>query len=144
MATMAGSQQKKAASVHAASSEELVDRFLDAIWTERGLSANTLGAYRADLMTLWRGLSERNIPIHEAEKADLLSASISVAMNTTAFGLMAAIPLLLLHTTIQNKTTEIVDSLEMAGVKCLNILSSVGAFERKKPAAASASASKSV
>jgi biopolymer transport protein ExbB len=32
-----------------------------------------------------------------AEKADLLSASISVAMNTTAFGLMSAIPLLLLH-----------------------------------------------
>ena len=29
-----------------------------------------------------------------AEKADLLSASISVAMNTTAFGLMVAIPLL--------------------------------------------------
>ncbi|HEX9850411.1 MotA/TolQ/ExbB proton channel family protein, partial [Candidatus Deferrimicrobium sp.] len=32
-----------------------------------------------------------------AEKADLLSASISVAMNTTAFGLMSAIPLLLFH-----------------------------------------------
>ncbi|MCP4286068.1 MAG: MotA/TolQ/ExbB proton channel family protein, partial [Gammaproteobacteria bacterium] len=32
-----------------------------------------------------------------AEKADLLSASISVAMNTTAFGLMSAIPLLLCH-----------------------------------------------
>ena len=30
-----------------------------------------------------------------AEKADLLSASISVAMNTTAFGLMVAIPLLI-------------------------------------------------
>lgn len=66
-----------------------------------------------------------------AEKANLLSQSISVAMNTTAFGLMAAIPLLLLHTTIQNKTTEIVDSLEMAGVKCLNILSGANAFNTK-------------
>ena len=55
-----------------------------------------------------------------AEKADLLSASISVAMNTTAFGLMAAIPLLLVHTLLQSKTTEIVDSLEMASVKFLN------------------------
>jgi integrase/recombinase XerD len=54
------------------SSEELVDQFLDAIWMERGLSANTLGAYRADLMTLWRGLAEKNIPIEKAEKADLL------------------------------------------------------------------------
>ena len=32
-----------------------------------------------------------------AQKAELLSASIAVAMNTTAFGLVAAIPLLLLH-----------------------------------------------
>jgi len=55
-----------------------------------------------------------------AEKADLLSASISVAMNTTAFGLIVAIPLLLLHTLLQSKTTNIVDSLEMAAVKFLN------------------------
>jgi biopolymer transport protein ExbB/TolQ len=55
-----------------------------------------------------------------AEKADLLSASISVAMNTTAFGLIAAIPLLLMHAVLQTKTTEIVDSLEMASVKFLN------------------------
>lgn len=63
-----------------------------------------------------------------AEKASLLSQSISVAMNTTAFGLMSAIPLLLLHATLQTKTTEIVDSLEMAGVKCLNIMSSTNTF----------------
>lgn len=58
-----------------------------------------------------------------AEKADLLSASISVAMNTTAFGLMAAIPLLITHTYITSKTGEIIDSLEMASVKTLNIIS---------------------
>lgn len=57
-----------------------------------------------------------------AEKASLLSASISVAMNTTAFGLIAAIPLLLCHSVLQTKTTEIIDGLEMAGVKCLNML----------------------
>lgn len=57
-----------------------------------------------------------------AEKADLLSASISVAMNTTAFGLIVAIPLLLVHTLLQTKTTELVDSLEMASVKFLNTL----------------------
>ncbi len=58
-----------------------------------------------------------------SEKASLLSQSISVAMNTTAFGLIAAIPLLLSHAVLQTKTTEIVDSLEMAGVKFLNMLS---------------------
>ena len=56
------------------------------------------------------------------EKATLLSESISVAMNTTAFGLMSAIPLLLFHSMLQTKTLEIVDSLEMAGVKYLNML----------------------
>lgn len=57
-----------------------------------------------------------------AEKADLLSASISVAMNTTAFGLMAAIPLLITHAMISSKTVEIIDSLEMASVKTLNLI----------------------
>jgi biopolymer transport protein ExbB/TolQ len=61
-----------------------------------------------------------------ADKADLLSASISVAMNTTAFGLMAAIPLLLMFTVLQTKTTEIVDSMEMATVKFLNSITEYG------------------
>lgn len=57
-----------------------------------------------------------------SEKADMLSASISVAMNTTAFGLMVAIPLLLIYALLQTKTTQLVDSLEMASVKFLNSL----------------------
>jgi biopolymer transport protein ExbB len=57
-----------------------------------------------------------------AEKADLLSASISVAMNTTAFGLMVAIPLLVLHAVLTSKTGEIIDSLEMASVKALSVI----------------------
>lgn len=61
------------------------------------------------------------------EKASMLSSSISVAMNTTAFGLISAIPLLLLHAVLQTKTTEIVDSFEMASVKVLNALAEDGA-----------------
>jgi biopolymer transport protein ExbB len=64
-----------------------------------------------------------------AEKADLLSASISVAMNTTAFGLMSAIPLLLFHAKITSTTGQIIDSLEMASVKALNNISN---FTRRK------------
>ncbi|ROR29500.1 MotA/TolQ/ExbB proton channel family protein [Inmirania thermothiophila] len=56
------------------------------------------------------------------QKAALLSTSISVAMNTTAFGLMTAIPLLLAHAVIQSRTHEIIDSLEMAAVKLVNIV----------------------
>jgi len=55
-------------------------------------------------------------------KAEILSSSISVAMNTTAFGLLAAIPLIIIFSILQAKTTEIVDSLEMATVKFVNIL----------------------
>ncbi|HXV36836.1 MAG TPA: MotA/TolQ/ExbB proton channel family protein [Myxococcota bacterium] len=58
-----------------------------------------------------------------AEKADLLSASISVAMNTTAFGLMVAIPLLITSSVLTAKTGQIIDSLEMASVKALNVIS---------------------
>lgn len=58
-----------------------------------------------------------------AQKASLLSASISVAMNTTAFGLISAIPLLLFHALLQTKTAQIVDSLDVVCVKFINALS---------------------
>jgi biopolymer transport protein ExbB/TolQ len=57
-----------------------------------------------------------------AEKASLLSESISVAMNTTAFGLIAAIPLLACHAVLQTKTSEMITNLETACVKFLNII----------------------
>lgn len=59
-----------------------------------------------------------------AEKAALLAASIAEAMNCTAFGLMSAIPLLLLHAHLTTTTGKIVNSLEMASVKVLNTISS--------------------
>jgi len=61
--------------------------------------------------------------VDPALKGEILSTSISVAMNTTAFGLMTAIPLLFIYTVLQTKTTEIIDSLEMATVKFLNLMS---------------------
>ena len=71
-----------------------------------------------------------------AEKATLLSQSISIAMNTTAFGLMAAIPLLLIHSMLQSKTSAIVESLEIAVVKALNLM------DGETPAAAPATSGK--
>jgi biopolymer transport protein ExbB len=55
-----------------------------------------------------------------AEKASLLAASISVAMNNTASGLFVAITLLLAHMFLEAKTTRLIDSLEIASVKFLN------------------------
>jgi biopolymer transport protein ExbB/TolQ len=81
------------------------------IATLLGLLGTIIGLIRA-----FTAVSNAN----PADKADLLSASISVAMNTTAFGLMVAIPLLLTHALLQTKTNQLVDSLEMASVKFLN------------------------
>ena len=70
--------------------------------------------------------------VNPAEKANLLSASISEAMNCTAFGLMTAVPILFIHAFLQTKTTELIDSLEMASVKFLN------AITERQPATAQA------
>ncbi|MBN1541072.1 MotA/TolQ/ExbB proton channel family protein [candidate division KSB1 bacterium] len=46
-----------------------------------------------------------------ADKATLLSAGISLAMNTTAFGLITAIPCMIGYTYLVEKTNEIVDEI---------------------------------
>ena len=56
---------------NADTSDPAVSRFLDAVWMERGLSTNTLAAYRADLTALSRWLNERQIPIMRTTRADL-------------------------------------------------------------------------
>jgi biopolymer transport protein ExbB len=60
--------------------------------------------------------------VNAAEKAEMLSASISIAMNNTAFALMVAIPFLLAHAFLQARTAEIVDSLEAAKISFLNLV----------------------
>lgn len=46
-----------------------------------------------------------------SQKATLLSQGISIAMNTTAFGLIAAIPALIGYSYIQEKTNALVDNI---------------------------------
>ena len=60
--------------------------------------------------------------VNPAEKAEMLSASISIAMNNTAFALMVAIPFLLIHSVLQAQTSEIVDGLEAAKISFLNLV----------------------
>jgi biopolymer transport protein ExbB/TolQ len=54
-----------------------------------------------------------------AEKANLLAASISEAMNCTAFGLMVAVPVLFVHSFLQSKTSQLIASLETGAVNFL-------------------------
>ena len=60
--------------------------------------------------------------VNPAEKANLLSASISEAMNCTAFGLMTAVPIVFVHAFLQTKATELINSLEMASIRFLNAI----------------------
>lgn len=65
-----------------------------------------------------------------ATKAVVLSRGISEAMNCTAFGLITAIPALLLYAALQARTQHVVDSINEAVVSTLNlVLSNRGLFK---------------
>lgn len=59
-----------------------------------------------------------------SQKATMLAQGISVAMNTTAFGLVVAIPIMLCYSYIQSRTIKIVDMLDAFSIKLVNILTS--------------------
>jgi biopolymer transport protein ExbB/TolQ len=77
-----------------------------------------------------------------AEKASLLAASISVAMNNTAGGLIVAITLLMAHMFLEAKTTGLIDSLEIAALKFLNAVTERGPAAGQPAQAAAAPAAR--
>jgi biopolymer transport protein ExbB len=56
------------------------------------------------------------------QRSALLTKSISVAMNTTAFGLIVAIPALFVHMLLSGVTKKIIDEIDMYSVKLENLL----------------------
>lgn len=58
-----------------------------------------------------------------AEKAALLSAGISEAMNCTAYGLIVAIPALVFYAILQNRSNQISEDMNRAALKAFNWLS---------------------
>ena len=58
----------------------------------------------------------------EAEKSKALTKGISAAMMTTIMGLMVAVPLTVMFTFIQNKTTKIIDEMDEHLVKLINLI----------------------
>jgi integrase/recombinase XerD len=50
----------------------LIEGFLDAVWLERGLSDNTLAAYRSDLTRYAGWLRGRGLRVLEAQRSDVL------------------------------------------------------------------------
>ena len=60
------------------------------------------------------------------QKTQMLTASIAIAMNTTAFGLIVAIPTLLGFVFLNNVTKKIMDEIDQYSVKLQNLLVSRG------------------
>ena len=58
-----------------------------------------------------------------AEKATLLSSGVSEAMNTTAYGLVMAIPALFMFAVLQNRSNELQEDLTQGALKIFNLLS---------------------
>jgi integrase/recombinase XerD len=52
---------------------QLLDQFLDGIWLESGLSANTLAAYRTDLLAFQIWLAKKGLTLEQVTRADLLA-----------------------------------------------------------------------
>lgn len=60
--------------------------------------------------------------ISPEDKSRLLASGIAAAMNTTIFGLMVAIPTLMVYTYIVNRTSKIIDELDEHLVKLINLI----------------------
>lgn len=56
-----------------------------------------------------------------AQKATLLAQGISVAMNNTAFGLIIAIPTMLMYTFLQSRANRIVETMEEYALRLVNL-----------------------
>lgn len=53
--------------------EQLIDRYIDALWMERGLAENTLNAYRRDLCDFQRWAERAGLNLLQLSNADVLS-----------------------------------------------------------------------
>ena len=74
------------------SDAQTIEGFLDTLWMERGLSENTLKAYRADLTHFARFASARRLGLLEVERGhvlDYLVSMIDASPRTTARRLSA-------------------------------------------------------
>ncbi len=58
------------------------------------------------------------------KRQEMLARGISIAMNTTAFGLMVAIPTLIAHSFLSAKCRSLIDDIELYSTKIGNILGS--------------------
>ena len=76
------------------------------------------------LINAFKALQSQQVAVEDRQR--VLSEGISLAMNTTAFGLIVAIPCMLAHLFLSGMTKKIVDEIDQHSVKLENLLVSRG------------------
>ena len=89
------------------------------IATLLGLLGTIIGLIKA-----FEALESDQVAVEDRQK--VLSQGIALAMNTTAFGLIVAIPCLLAHLFLSGMTKKIIDEIDQYSVKLENLLVSRG------------------
>lgn len=74
-------------------------------------------------------VSDPSIPVEQ--KQPTLMRNIGIALYTTAYGLIVAIPSLVAHAIIEARTVKIIDEVDEFSVKLINLLGSVKDAEKK-------------
>jgi biopolymer transport protein ExbB len=62
--------------------------------------------------------------VDAAQKATMLAGGISMALNTTAFGLMVAIPCMISYSILNSMSDQILDDIDQFSLKLVNFLGS--------------------
>jgi biopolymer transport protein ExbB/TolQ len=70
------------------------------------------------LIQAFQGVSH----VDAAQKAIMLAGGISMALNTTAFGLIVAIPCMISYSIINSMSDQIIDDIDQFSLKLINFL----------------------
>ena len=138
----------KAGLTRANRTEKEIENAIDEAILEVGPKVNKRTSYLAMLAnvatllgllgTIW-GLIEAFKAVATAPpemKQTMLAGGISIAMYTTAGGLMVAIPILLIHAIVLNRSNKILDDVDHYGLKVVNLLAARRRGTLKEDAAA--------
>ena len=85
-------------------------------------NVSTLLGLLGTILGLIQAFRSLAVATNQTQKSVMLAQGISIAMYTTAFGLIVAIPTLIVFTILQAKATAIMEDIDLYSVKLINLL----------------------
>ena len=82
----------------------------------------TLLGLLGTILGLIQAFKSLAVATNASQKSVMLASGISIAMYTTAFGLIIAIPTLIVFTILQSKANNILEDIDLYSVKLINLL----------------------